>query len=104
MVQCRLLEHNTMISKYDTDILSKIIPLSCETYLKNRGWRKTAKIGSIAVIFGKEKENGQLIEILIPTDVELLDYKNRIADLLSALQNVEDRRWQYIASDIISKA
>jgi hypothetical protein len=90
-----------VICKHCADTIRKIIPLNCEAYLKNKGWSKTAKIGSVAVIFGKVKENGQLIEVLVPVDVELLDYKNRIADLLLILEKAEDRGWQYIANDIV---
>jgi hypothetical protein len=89
-----------VICKHCADTICKITPLNCEAYLENKGWSKTAKIGSVAVIFGKVKDE-QLIEVLVPTDVELLDYKNRIMDLLLILEKAEDRGWQYIANDIV---
>jgi hypothetical protein len=90
-----------VISKNDAVMVCKIIPLNCETYLENKGWSKAAKIGTVAVIFGKVIENGELIEVLVPTDVELLDYKNRVMDLLLILEKTEGREWRHIANDIV---
>jgi hypothetical protein len=93
-----------MISKYNIDIIHNIIPMNSEAYLKSKGWDKIAKINSVAVIFKKTKEDGRSTEVLVPTDITCLDYKNRLADLLLTLQEFEERELTYIAKDIVSSA
>ena len=89
-----------MSTKRDINILNKIIPNNCEAYLKNKGWHHCGNINSVAKIYEHQKDE-KLFSVIVPMTVEISDYKNRIRDLLSVLDEFEDRDWQYIAKDII---
>lgn len=75
--------------------------MNCEAYLKNRGWREAGTFGKDAKFFGKANNSGQFLEVLVPTKTDIGDYKNLIVNLLSTLQDFEDRSSDYIANDIV---
>ncbi|GBU24547.1 hypothetical protein R83H12_01181 [Fibrobacteria bacterium R8-3-H12] len=83
------------------DIVNKILPINCEAYLKNRGWSESGKLGNVAKIFGKVNNSGKFLEVLIPTKTDVGDFKSIILNLLSSLQDFENRSLDYIANDIV---
>jgi len=89
-----------MISKYNIDVLDKIVSMNCEAYLKNKGWIPAGKIETRARVFSNKNKNDNSIEIIVPL-VELADYKSRICDILHTLQDFEDRDMNSIANEIV---
>ena len=90
-----------MAHNYNYDVINKIIPINCEAYLKNRGWNETGRLGKAAKIFGKADDSGRLFEVLVPTKTDIGDFKSILQNLLTDLQNFENRSLNYIASDIV---
>lgn len=90
----------TMQSRY-YDLISKILPINCESYLVNKGWRETGKINGVAKFFCKKNDAGILSEVLVPTNVSFKDFNSVVFNLLIELQDFESRPLEYIANDII---
>jgi hypothetical protein len=86
---------------YNNDIINKILPVNCESYLKNKGWSETGRLGNVARLFGKANDGGKFFEVLVPTKMDVGDFKNVILKLLFALQDFENRSLDYIANDIV---
>ena len=86
---------------YSYDLINKILPIHCDAYLKNKGWTETGKLGNAAKLFGKANNSGKFFEILVPAKTDAVDFKNVMIKLLLALQDFENRHFDYIANDII---
>ncbi|MDR0518026.1 MAG: hypothetical protein LBH25_13385 [Fibromonadaceae bacterium] len=86
---------------YNNDIINKILPVNCESYLKNKGWSETGRLGNVARLFGKVNDEGKFFEVLVPTKTDIGDFKSVILKLLFALQDFENRSLDYIANDIV---
>jgi len=90
-----------IFSAHDINIIKKILPLHCESYLEERGWKKTSHIEKKASIWEKIFENGFKVKTLIPLDTELRDYKSRIIDFIETLKKVENRALESIITDLL---
>ena len=86
-----------IFSVYDIDMINKIAPLHCTSYLKEHGWQEDEHIENKASIWKKDEA-----EVMVPLKTELADYQLRIGDLLNALQKLEKRTLEAIITNLLN--
>lgn len=79
----------------DSAALRKISPSQIMAYLRSKGAKQVGKLSDKAAIWTLGKE-----EFLVPLAAEFADYAYRIADILAALERVEERSQLEIMDDL----
>lgn len=79
----------------DSAALRKISPSQIMAYLRSKGAKQVGKFSDKAAIWTLGKE-----EFLVPAAAEFADYAYRIADILAALERVEERSQLEILDDL----
>jgi hypothetical protein len=82
----------------DLETLRTIRPLEIVSYLRAHRWQQAEKIERGA--FWVKEEGGASFEILLPLDATLRDFPNRIAEVLSTLEEAEKRSQLEIVEDL----
>lgn len=82
----------------DRQMLLSLSPLDVAAYLRTHGWKETTK-DSRSSQWVLRRERGQ-IEVLLPHDRELRDYRLRMGELLQALEIAEQRPRLQILADV----
>ncbi|NEQ69241.1 MAG: hypothetical protein F6K21_27890 [Symploca sp. SIO2D2] len=67
-----------------------ISTLKLENYLKNQGWKKTKLIGDIASVWSYQKQD-KAVGLLLPLDRDFADFDNRMMEVFSILEKIENR-------------
>lgn len=83
----------------DIETLRSVRPLEVVAYLRAHQWQQ-AEILEGGAIWTKEA-GGEFSEILLPLEVTLRDFPNRIAEVLATLEKVEGRSQLDIVEDLI---
>lgn len=84
----------------DLETLRTIRPLEVVSYLRAHRWQQAEKIERGA--FWVKEEGGKNFEILLPLDATLRDFPNRIAEVLSTLEEAEKRSQLEIVEDLVT--
>lgn len=79
----------------DSAALRKISPSQIMAYLRSKGAKQVGKFSDKAAIWTLGKE-----EFLVPLAAEFADYAYRVADILAALERVEERSQLEIMDDL----
>ena len=79
----------------DSAALRKISPSQIMAYLRSEGAKQVGKFSDKAAIWTLGKE-----EFLVPLAAEFADYAYRVADILAALERVEERSQLEIMDDL----
>ena len=79
----------------DSAALRKISPSQIMAYLRSKGAKQVGKLSDKAAIWTLGKE-----EFLVPLAAEFADYAYRVADILAALERVEERSQLEIMDDL----
>ncbi|NER20092.1 MAG: hypothetical protein F6J96_05045 [Symploca sp. SIO1C2] len=74
----------------ERETINTISTLKLEKYLKTQGWKKTKLIGDIASVWSCQKQD-MTIRVLVPLDREFADFDNRMMEVFSTLEKVENR-------------
>jgi hypothetical protein len=90
-----------IFSNHDIDVLKKINPCDCESYLELKLWNKIGVMPNKASIWEK-LINDQLIGVWIPINSEMQDYVNRMIELVELLSKIENRALESIIADILN--
>ena len=84
----------------DLETLRTIRPLEVVSYLRAHRWHQAEKLERGA--FWVKEESGTSFEILLPFDATLRDFPNRIAEVLSTLEQAEKRSQLEIVEDLVT--
>lgn len=84
----------------DLETLRTIRPLEVVSYLRAHRWHQAEKLERGA--FWIKEESGTSFEILLPLDATLRDFPNRIAEVLSTLEQAEKRSQLEIVEDLVT--
>jgi hypothetical protein len=78
----------------------EILPLHCQQYLKSKNWKMVEFIDDIANVWENSSKEYQAIQILLPLDTGLGDYKRRMAEFIETLEVAEGRSRESIIADL----
>ena len=84
----------------DKTALASLNPLEIAAYLKSYGWSEVRESRIEASRWYKTNRDNETIEILLPYDKSIGDYVNRMFDLLTSLEYVENRSQNLIFNDL----
>lgn len=84
----------------DAETLNTLSPREVAAYLRSRHWKQFERLGRRGEVWTLEPESGQSFEVLLPLDRALADYTRRMADILSALEKIEERSQLEIFKDV----
>ena len=79
----------------DSAALRKILPSQITAYLRSKGAKQVGTFSDRAAIWALGKE-----EFLVPVAAEFADYAYRVADILAALERVEEHSQLEILDDL----
>lgn len=83
----------------DRSVLGAISLSDLTSYLTSRGWRERARAGRWATIWSAREDQGGP-EMLLPTEEDVADYVQAMADALAVLERAEDRSQLEILVDV----
>jgi hypothetical protein len=89
-----------IITIRDNNALASLNPLEIASYLKFNGWDEVREPRIEASRWYKTDKDEDTIEILLPYDKSIGDYNNRMVDLLTSLEYVENRPQNLIFNDL----
>ena len=81
-------------------MLQDVLPLHCQQYLKGKNWRLKESRGDLANIWVTSSKEFDNIQILLPLDTGLNDYKMRMSEFIETLHVVEGRSCESIVADL----
>ncbi len=91
-----------MSSQGNSTYMQDILPLHCQRYLKWKNWKFEKDIEDLASIWINSTKEFENIEILLPLDTRLSDYRLRMAEFLETLHVAEKRPYDCIIADLKS--
>jgi hypothetical protein len=91
-----------MSLRNDSAYIQDILPLHCQRYLKWKNWKFERDIGDLASVWINSTKEFENIEILLPLDTRISDYKLRMSEFLETLHVAENRPHDSIISDLKS--
>ncbi len=84
----------------DAETLSTLSPREVAAYLRSRHWKQFERLGNRGEVWTLALESGEAFEVLLPLDRALGDYTRRMADILLALEKIEERSQLEIFKDV----
>jgi hypothetical protein len=88
----------------DPEILKSLNPEQVKAYLRSRHWEEQRQIEEQASLWIKCIEGDEAVEILLPLRPDFLDFPRRMAEVLKALETVEQVSQLDILSDLFTTA
>lgn len=85
-----------------SNMLQDILPLHCQQYLKWKNWKLVDNIDELANVWVNSSKEFETIQILLPLDTGLNDYKLRMAEFIETLRVTEGRSSDSIVADLRS--
>ena len=74
----------------EQETINQISSLKLERYLESKGWRRQKLIADLASIWSYHKKDKK-VGVLVPLHREIADFDNRMREVLTILEKVEDR-------------
>lgn len=81
-------------------MIDSLRPSELKHYLRSAGWKNTYTFENNLGSIWRIRHNSHDIEVLLPEDLTLLDYRSRVFEVLKHLELVEDRPMSSIAHNI----
>jgi hypothetical protein len=82
--------------------MQEILPLHYQQYLKWKNWKLVDFIDDVANVWVNSSKEFENIEIVLPLDTGLKDYKIRMAEVIETLHIAERRSYTSILADLKS--
>lgn len=81
--------------------ITSLRPIDVSMYLRSKGWKRSFSFeNNYGSVWNFVNPQGEEIEILLPEDQTLLDYKTRMLELFNTIELVENRPATSIVNDI----
>jgi hypothetical protein len=88
----------------DPEILKSLNPDRVKAYLRSHHWQEQRQIEAQASLWTHEAANGELVEILLPLRSDFLDFPRRMAEVLQAIEIVQQTSQLEILSELFTTA
>ncbi|BAZ10396.1 hypothetical protein NIES4071_22110 [Calothrix sp. NIES-4071] len=79
---------------YNYEKLECISPAQIENYLNEHGWRKKIVVEEVSVWIYKRQD--RIFGLFLPLNINFVDYRNRVVEILDILQKAEKRSQEEI--------
>jgi len=88
----------------DSDAFQSLPPREVAAYLRGRGWNEVSRLGAKGSVWVLRTDDQDEYELLLPLDRSLRDFKVRMSEVLTTLEQAEQRSQLEILQDLSTVA